>query len=112
MAVALDAGAVAERLRDRLADDIAGVLGRVVEIDVQIALRLQRDVDQAVLRELLEHVVEKPDAGRDLGRAGAVEIDPALDPRLPAYCARPSRPAHRSPAAAPQPRRHAIAAPF
>ena len=40
------------------------------------------EVDQAVLGQLLQHVVEKADAGRDLGRAGAVEIDPALDPRL------------------------------
>ena len=68
---------------DRLADDVAGILGGVVEIDMQVALGVQRDVDQAVLRELLQHVVEKPDPGRDLGRAGAVEIDPPLDPRLP-----------------------------
>ena len=59
--------AVAERLRHRLADDVAGVLGGVVEVDVQVALGLQRDVDQAVPGELLEHVVEKADPGRDLG---------------------------------------------
>ena len=41
-AVALDAGAVAQRLRHRLADDVAGVLGGVVEIDVQVALGVQR----------------------------------------------------------------------
>ena len=40
----------------------------------------QRDVDQAVPGELLQHMVEKADAGRDLGRAGAVEIDAAGDP--------------------------------
>src|ERR1700731_2649713 len=78
-AVALDAGAVAQGLRHRGADHIADILGRVVEVDVEIAFGLQGDVDQTVLSELVEHVVEKADAGRDLGRAGAVERDPALD---------------------------------
>ena len=41
---------------------------------------LQLDVDQAVLGQLLEHVIEKADAGRDLGRTAAVEIDLAADP--------------------------------
>src|SRR3954447_21770812 len=36
-----------------------------------------------MLGELFEHVVEKPDASRDLGRAGAVEIDSPPDLRLP-----------------------------
>ena len=82
MAIALDPGAVAQRLRHRLADDIAGVLGGVVKIDVQITLGIERDVDEAVLGELVEHVVEKTDAGRDLGGSAAVEIDPALDLRF------------------------------
>ena len=33
------------------------------------------DVDQRVARELLEHVVEETDAGRNVVRAGAVEVD-------------------------------------
>ena len=40
----------------------------------------KREVDQAVPGELLEHVIEKADAGRDLRGAAAVEIDPAGDP--------------------------------
>src|SRR5439155_9686619 len=82
MPIPLDADAFAQRLRYRLADDIAGVLGGVVKIDVEVAFGMQRDVDEAVLCQLIEHVVEKADAGRDLGRTAAVEIDPALDPRL------------------------------
>ena len=66
-------------------------------------LRLQRDVDQAVLGELLEHVVEKADAGRDLGRAGAVEIDPALDPRLLGVALDRRDPHAASPAGEPAP---------
>ena len=55
------------------------ILRGVVEIDVQVALGLQRDVDQGVARELLQHVVEEADAGRDVIGAGAVEIDGRLD---------------------------------
>ena len=53
-----------------------------MKIDVQIADRLQCDVDQAVLGQLFEHVIEKADAGRYFGGAAAVEIDPAADLRL------------------------------
>jgi len=79
VAVARDAGAVAERLRHRFADDIARVFGGVMKIDVKIADRPQFDVDQAVLGQLFEHVIEKPDAGRYFGGAAAVEVDPAVD---------------------------------
>src|ERR1044071_3781443 len=53
----------------------AGILGRVVIVDVQVALGAQRDVDQAVARELLQHMVEEADAGVDVVLAGAVEVD-------------------------------------
>ena len=38
-------------------------------------LALSADVDQRVPRELLDHMVEEADAGRDLVGAGPVEID-------------------------------------
>ena len=79
IAIALDAGALAQRLGHRLADGDAGILGGVVEVDMQIALRLHLEIDQAVARELLQHMVEKADAGRDLGTARAVEIDRDAD---------------------------------
>src|SRR5436853_4400194 len=46
-AVTLDAGAVTERHCYGRADDIAGVLGRVVKSDMQIAFRLQSAVYEA-----------------------------------------------------------------
>src|SRR6266478_3692608 len=82
MAVAHDAAPLAERLGDGLADDVAGILGGVVEVDVEIAFGAQGDVDQAVARELLEHVIEKTDPGRDIIGTRAVEIDGALDSRF------------------------------
>src|SRR5207248_11058424 len=63
-------------------DHVAAILGRMVEVDMQVALRLQRNVYEAVLRQLLEHVIEKADPGRDFGGAATVESDAALDPRL------------------------------
>ena len=80
MAEARDAAAISQRPRHRLADDIAGVLRGVVEVDVQISFRMQGDIDQAMPGELFEHVIEKPDAGRDLCGAAAVEIHSAGDP--------------------------------
>src|SRR3546814_9993492 len=75
LSVAPDALALAERLGHRLAEHDAAVLGGVVVVDVQIAFRLQRDVDQAVARELFEHMVEESDTGGYLVGAGTVEID-------------------------------------
>ena len=37
------------------------------------------EVDQAVARDLVEHVVEETDAGGELGRAAAVEVEPHAD---------------------------------
>jgi hypothetical protein len=77
--VARDPLLVAERLHHRLAQHDAGVLGRVVEVDVQVALGLQRDIDQRVAGQLLQHVVEEADAGRNVVGARAVEVDAGLD---------------------------------
>ena len=73
--IARDAAPLAERLGNRLADRNAGVLDRVVVVDVQVALGLDRHVDQRMARQLLQHVVEEADAGRDVEAAGAVDID-------------------------------------
>src|SRR6266436_2899253 len=42
-----DAGPIAKCPGDGFADDVARVFGGVVEVDVQVAYRVQRDVDQA-----------------------------------------------------------------
>ena len=73
--IAADALLVAERLHERLAERDAGVLDRVVVVDMQVALHLDREVDQRMAGEEVEHMVEEADAGRDLGLAGAVESE-------------------------------------
>ena len=57
---------VAERLRHGFAERDADVLDRVVLIDVEIARRpSQLQIEPAVTREQLEHVIEEADAGAD-----------------------------------------------
>lgn len=77
-----DTALVAERLRHCLANGKAGILNRVMLVNVQVANRLDIKVDQRMARKLFEHVVEKADAGRDGIAAGAVEIDGDVDRSL------------------------------
>ena len=73
---------LAEGLRQRLPEHDAAVFRRVVEVDMEVTLRLQRDVDQGMAGELLDHVVEEADTGRDVELPRAVEVDRRLDPGL------------------------------
>ena len=73
-AVAADPGLVAERLGDALADRDRRILGGVVLVDMQVADDAAGNVDQRMARELLDHVVEKADPGRDLKGPGAIEV--------------------------------------
>src|SRR3984885_9007956 len=76
----LDARLVAKRLLQRLAECDRRVLNRVVGVDLGVALGADGEAEAAVLAELVEHVVEERDAGLDLDRARAVEVD--LDQQL------------------------------
>ena len=79
VAVAADARLVAQRLPQCLAQADAHVFDRVVLIDVQVALRSDRQVAGRVLGQQRQHVIEEADAGGDLRLAGAVEIQFQLD---------------------------------
>ncbi len=73
LSVADDPGAVAERLIERLADADADVLDGVVGAGLQIAGGGHRQVEAAVAREQVEHVVKESNPGRALARAGPVQ---------------------------------------
>src|SRR5581483_9012083 len=62
---------IAQRLRYRLAERDADVFHRVVLIDIEIALGVERQIERAVPREQLQHVIEEADAGADLIPAAA-----------------------------------------
>ncbi len=66
---------VAERLLEAPAQRDGGVLDGVVGVDVQVAVGLHRQVEQAVRPSCVEHVVVEADAGRTSTLAGAVEVD-------------------------------------
>jgi hypothetical protein len=72
----------AQRLLHRLPQGDADVLDGVVRIDVQVALRLDVEVEHAVAPHLVEHVIEERDAGGEPGAPGAVQIDAHGDLRL------------------------------
>ena len=74
-----DPRALAERLVDRAPERDRDVLHRVVRVDVEIAAGLDGQVEPAVSGELVEHVVEHPNAGLDLRGARAVELQRKLD---------------------------------
>src|SRR5581483_2326906 len=76
---AADAGLVAQRLGEGRPEGDAGVLDGVVGVDLEVAPGGQLEVETAVAADLLQHVVEERDAGRHLGHAGAVEVDPHRD---------------------------------
>ena len=63
MAETGDAAPVAQRLVERLAERQRAVLGRVVVVDLEVALALQLQVEARVLGQGREHVVEKAEPG-------------------------------------------------
>ena len=71
-----DAPLVAQRLGQAGAEHDADVLDRVVRIDVQVAPGVQREVERGVPPQLLDHVVEEREPGRDVDDPGAVEGGP------------------------------------
>jgi hypothetical protein len=82
VAVASDADLVAERLGEDPTEDDPEILGRVVPVDRDVALRAHHEIEEPVLGELLDHVGEERQRRRDAMRAVAVEIELDLDPCL------------------------------
>ncbi len=81
-AEAAHAGAVAERDVERLAERDRAVLDGVVLVDPEVAGAAQLEIGERPEREAREHVVEKPEAGRDARAAAAQQAEPHVDARL------------------------------
>jgi hypothetical protein len=79
VAGAVNALAIAEGFREELPEHDAGVFDRVVLIDVEVAAGLEREIEAAVLREQLEHMVEKANARRYIVATASFELERALD---------------------------------
>jgi hypothetical protein len=78
-AVAFDADFVAERFLEGLPEHESDILDRVVIIDVGVAGRLDREIEQTVLGEQREHVVEERHARVDLRLAATVDRERQRD---------------------------------
>ena len=80
MTIATQAFFVAYRLVECLSECDADILDGVMRIDVQVALGDDVQIDHAVARDLVEHVLEKRQAGIEYGLAVAVQVQ--LDTNL------------------------------
>jgi hypothetical protein len=69
----MDPGAIAECLAEGDPEDERDVLDRVVLVDLEVAVRRDRQVEEAVMTERREEVVVEPESGRDRRVARAVE---------------------------------------
>ncbi len=74
MAVAAHRFLVAQGLRECLAERDAHVLDGVMRVDMQIAVRVHLQIEHAVPRHLIEHVVEERHACRETRASRAVEV--------------------------------------
>jgi hypothetical protein len=93
--VAPDAPLLPESLGQGLTDRYAGVLDRVVGVDLEVALGRHLEPESAVPAELIQHVIEERDAGG--GRyLAAVQIEIDGDLRLVRDAIDPSSPGHAS----------------
>ena len=72
-----DPGPVAERLGERRAEDEGDVLDRVVLVDLEVAVGVDRQVEQAVVGERAQEVVVEADAGVDR-RCGPSPSSPSV----------------------------------
>ncbi len=75
MAIAPDAGLVAQRLADGLPKDNPYILHGVVAVDVEISLRGHLDVEATMARHEVKHVIQEAHTGLDARGALAVEAD-------------------------------------
>ena len=78
--------ACADGVAERDADVLDGVMG----IDIEIAAGVDREIEAAMPRDELEHVIEEAESGLDRVGAAAIEIQakPNLRLRRPAINAR------------------------
>src|SRR5690606_34024478 len=66
---------VAERLGEAFSQADADVFDGVMRVDMQVAVRLDFEVEQRVPGEQREHVIEESDAGADLDLLRAVQFE-------------------------------------
>ena len=79
---ARDTGTITECLMKCLPKGECTIFGGVVVVDLQIALTAQVQIEPGMPGQADQHVIEKADAGLDIGRAAAVQGQTKLDCRF------------------------------
>ena len=74
---------VAQRLAQRRTERERAILHGVVLVDVEVALAVELQRETAVLGDLLQHVIEEPEARGDAARPLARQIDSHRDLGFP-----------------------------
>ena len=74
-----DASAIAERVVERLAHSETNVFNGVMGVDREVADGFDAQVEAAMARELIEHVIEHADPGIDIGLPGALKAKGNID---------------------------------
>src|SRR5260370_42062523 len=77
-----DTRTIAERLAKRAAHHDPDVLDRVMLVDMEIAARLDHQIEEAMAREALEHMVEERHAGMNFDAPRTVQRERHRDRRL------------------------------
>src|SRR6266851_6877707 len=73
---------IAERLAKRAAHHDPHILDRVMLIDMEVAARLDHQIEEAMAREAFEHMVEKRHAGMNFAAPRTVQREHHRDRRL------------------------------
>ena len=82
MSVTTDTFLVSNGLGQCLSHSDTDILDGMMVVDMQITLRFYFQIDQTVTGDLIQHVVEKRNAGSKILPAGTVQIDCHVDFRL------------------------------
>ena len=75
MTIPANAFFVADRLKQCLAERDADILNGMMVVNVQVALCLYIQINQTVTGDLIQHVIEKRNAGCKILATGTVQID-------------------------------------
>lgn len=82
MAITTDAFLVANCLRKCLSQRNPHVFNRMVSVDMQVAMGLNIQINQAMTRDLIQHVIQKRHACIKFLLTAAIEIDGDADLRF------------------------------
>jgi hypothetical protein len=89
-----DATLGAKRFCDGVAECYTHILDSVMLVHVEVPFGGDVEIESAVARDKIKHVIEEPNAGGDAGFSAAVEIQPETDVRFVGFAMNVGRARH------------------